>query len=81
MLGSLKQVMDALDIETFFICHSEQEGRNLMLMLLKSMGFKDVDIVFAQFAGPGVRVRGRAYVHRPADEYGWLSVDGGLEGK
>ncbi len=81
MLGSLKQVMDALDIETFFICHSEQEGRKLMLMLLKSMGFEDVDIVFAQFAGPGVRVRGRAYVHRPADEYGWLSADGRLEGK
>lgn len=81
MLRSLKQVADALDIETFFICQSEQEGRNLMLMLLKGMGFKDVDIVFAQYAGPGARIRGRAYVHRPADEYGWLSGDGGLEGR
>lgn len=81
MLRSLKQVIDALDIETFFLCQSEQEGRNLMLTMLKEMGFKDVDIVFAQYAGPGTRVRGRAYVHRPADEYGWLSGDAGLEGK
>jgi hypothetical protein len=64
--------MDALDIETFFLCRTEQEGRNLMRDLLKSMGFKDIDIVFAEHAGSGARVRGRAYVHRPADQYGWL---------
>ncbi|MEN6412777.1 MAG: hypothetical protein ABFC84_08425 [Veillonellales bacterium] len=81
MLRSLNQVMDALDIETFFICQSEQEGKNLMLSLLTNMGFKDIDIVFAQYAGPGARIRGRAYVHRPADQYRWLFADTGKEGE
>lgn len=73
-MDALKQVTDAIDIETFFSCANEQEGRNLMLDMLKSMGFKDVDIVFAQHAGLGARVRGRAYVHRPADHYAWLDT-------
>jgi hypothetical protein len=68
----LEQVMDALDVETFFVCASEQEGRALMLSLLKSWGLKDAGVVFAQHEGPGVRVRGRAYVYRPADKYLWL---------
>ncbi len=70
-----EQIMDALDVETFFVCASEEEGRNLMLGLLKAWGFTDVDVVFAQFEGPGVRVRGRAYVYRPADKYRWLLKD------
>lgn len=71
-MKALQQVVDALDIETFFLCKTEQEGRNLMLDLLKTIGFKDVDVVFAEQIGPGARVRGRAYVHRPADKYGWM---------
>ncbi len=67
-----EQIMDALDVETFFVCASEEEGRNLMLNLLKAWGFTDVGVVFAQYEGPGVRVRGRAYVYRPADKYRWL---------
>lgn len=66
------QVMDALDVETFFVCDNEQQGRSLMLRLLKEWGLQDVDVVFAQHEGPGVRVRGRAYIHRPADRYRWL---------
>jgi hypothetical protein len=72
----LGQVMDALDVETFFVCASEAEGRTYMLALLKQWGFKDVDIVFAQYEGPGARVRGRAYVYRPADKYQWLLGEG-----
>lgn len=71
-MNALYQVADALDVETYFLCQTEQEGRNLMLDFLKGIGFKDVDIVFAEHSGPGARVRGRAYVHRPADKYGWL---------
>lgn len=77
MAEPLGQVMDALDVETFFVCSSEGEGRTYMLALLKQWGFKDVDIVFAQHEGPGVRVRGRAYVYRPADKYQWLLGGGG----
>lgn len=72
MTEPLHKIMDALDVETFFVCDDEQQGRNLMLCLLKSWGFTDVDIVFAQHVGPGTRVRGRAYAYRPADKYGWL---------
>ena len=75
-MKAVERVMDALDVETFFVCDSEEEGRALMLSLLKQWGFTDVDVVFAEYAGPGARVRGRAYVHRPADRYAWLLRDG-----
>lgn len=71
----LDRVMDAMDVETFLVCSSEEEGRRLMLQFLKDIGFADVDIVFIQFQGPGVRVRARAYIHRPGDTYGWLKAD------
>lgn len=77
MRKSLDRIMDALDVETFFVCGSEEAGRKYMLSLLKEFGFKDVDIVFAQYEGPGVRVRGRAYVYRPADRYHWLRSEQG----
>ena len=72
MPNATDYIMDALDIETFFVCATEEEGRTLMLSLIKSWGFTDADVVFAQHEGPGVRVRGRAYVYRPADKYRWL---------
>lgn len=80
MPNALERVMDAIDVETFFVCHSEEAGRKYMLGLLKEFGFKDVDVVFAQYEGPGVRVRGRAYVYRPADRYHWLLREQGGEG-
>ncbi|OAT85233.1 hypothetical protein [Desulfotomaculum copahuensis] len=68
----MDNIMDALDLETFLVCGSEEEGRRLTLQMVKELGFKDADIVFIQFQGPGVRVRARAYVHRSGDVYGWL---------
>jgi hypothetical protein len=75
MIQPLEQVMDALDVETFFVCDNEQQGRSLMLELLKQWGLTDVDVVFAQHLGPGIRIRGRAYIHRPADKYSWIIPD------
>ncbi len=72
MPGILDLIMDAVDIETFVVCRSEEDGRKLVVQLIKDWGFTDVDIVFCQFQGPGARVRGRAYVHRSGDVYGWL---------
>lgn len=72
MAGPMDRIMDGLDIETFLICGSEEEGRRLAIQLVTEWGFQDVDIVFVQFQGPGVRVRVRAYVHRSGDVYGWL---------
>lgn len=76
MANVMDKIMDGLDIETFLICGSEEEGRQLAVQLVKEWGFKDVDIVFIQFQGPGVRVRVRAYVHRSGDVYGWLKPGG-----
>ena len=68
----LDRIMDGLDLETFIVCSSDEEGRKLMIQLMKDWGFNDVDIVFSQFQGPGSRIRARAYVHRSGDVYGWL---------
>ncbi len=66
------RILDAIDIETFFVCRDEEEGRALTLELLGKFGLKDVDIVFIQHEGPGARVRARGYIHRAGDHYGWL---------
>jgi hypothetical protein len=75
---SLKErILDALDVETFIVCQSEEEGKGIMLAVLEEIGFKDIDIVFTQFAGMGVRIRARAYLYRPGDQYRWLDGAGG----
>lgn len=65
-------VLDALDIETFLICENETEGKDMVYNFFEELGFKDVDIVFIQHEGPGVRVRARGYIYRPGDKYNWL---------
>ena len=71
----LRKVMDAVDIETFFVCGSEEEGKELALSLLERFGLKDTDIVFIEHAGPGARVRARGYVYRAGDKYSWLESE------
>ena len=71
----LDNILDALDVETFFVCTSEVEGKNLALTLMKNLGFKDVDLVFIKFQGSGARVRIRAYINKPGDNYPWLNFD------
>ena len=68
----LETVMDALDVETFLVCKDEEDGKSLALLLMKNLGFDDVDLVFIEHIGPGARVRARAYLHRSGDKYGWL---------
>ncbi|HHX51626.1 MAG TPA: hypothetical protein GX711_09320 [Clostridia bacterium] len=70
----LDRVMDALDLETFFVCRDEEEGKELARRLMGKLGFQDTDIVFVEHLGPGARVRARAYVHRSGDHYRWLEV-------
>jgi len=76
MANALDHVLDALDIETFFVCGSEDEGKRLALAMMAELGFKDVDLVFIRFQGSGVRVRVRAYINRPGDKYPWLDFVG-----
>ncbi len=71
-MDPLDQIMDALDIETFFVCKDEAEGRRLAVGLMEKLKFASYDIVFIKYQGPGARVRIRAYVHKPGDNYSWL---------
>ena len=68
-------ILDALDIETFLVCASEEEGKHIALTMMKDLGFDDVDIVFIKFQGVGVRVRARATINRPGDNYPWLELE------
>lgn len=70
-------VIDAMDIETFLACSSEEEAREMSVQLFKQLGFSDVDLVYVRFAGPGARVRVRAYLYRPGSSYAWLEPKGG----
>lgn len=72
-----KHVIDALDVETTLLAQSEQEARDLGIEMMKSFGFKDVDVVFVEHNGFAARIRLRAYVYRPGDRYDW--IDGGDE--
>lgn len=75
MTRALDHVLDALDIETFLVCSSAEEGRRLAEQLMAELNLPKGDIVFLEYAGPGVRVRLRAYLHRPGDAYLWLAGD------
>lgn len=72
MTRALDHVLDALDIETFLVCSSSEEGRRLAEQLMAELNLPNGDIVFLEHNGPGVRVRLRAYLHRPGDAYRWL---------
>lgn len=73
--NALSKVVDALDIETYLLCSDAQQGHTLALQLGKEMNLGDVDVMFEEFDGYGVRVRLRKYVHRPAQKYQWLESE------
>jgi hypothetical protein len=70
--SALHRVLDAVDVETYLVCASAQEGRELARLLGRELNLGDVDVMFEEFDGFGVRVRLRAMVHRPAARYAWL---------
>ncbi len=75
-MKAIDAVMDGLDIETYLVCGSEREGKDLALRLGHELGLGEVDIMFCEFDGYGVRVRLRKYIHRPGDPYHWLMGPG-----
>jgi hypothetical protein len=78
--SALSRVIDAIDIETYLVCPSAQEGHELARRLGRELNLGDVDVMFEEFDGYGIRVRLRAMIHRPAARYAWLAEDSG-EGK
>ncbi len=72
----ISRVVDAIDVETYLVCSSKEEGSRLGVQLLKNLGFTDVDAVFVGYANGGARLRLRAYVNRPGADYAWLKARG-----
>ena len=72
MTNARDHIVDALDIESFLLCESEQEAKDLVAQLMKSMGLERHVIVSLDFNGPGAHFRARAYMNKPGDNYTWL---------
>lgn len=66
-------IVDALDIESFVLCESEAEARELVGKLMESLGLSRFVIVSLNFNGPGAHFRVRAYLNKPGDNYTWLT--------
>jgi hypothetical protein len=71
---ALDAVLDGVDIETYLVCGSEREGKDLALRLGHELNLGEVDIMYQEFDGYGMRVRLRRYVHRPGEKYRWLDA-------
>ena len=65
-------IVDALDIESFVLCESEPEAKELVGKLMQSLGLGRFVIVSLDFNGPGAHFRARAYMNKPGDTYTWL---------
>jgi hypothetical protein len=65
-------IVDALDIESFVLCESEKEAKELISRLMESLGLGRFVTVSLDFNGPGAHFRVRAYMNKPGDNYTWL---------
>lgn len=72
MNNAVSHVIDTIDIETYLICKDAAEGKKLALQLGHEMNLGEVDVMYNEFDGYGVRVRIRKYVYKPGDNYLWL---------
>ncbi|MCX7919065.1 MAG: hypothetical protein N3A72_05545 [bacterium] len=69
------KILDAIDIETFFICQDELEAKQLVQELLKELNLEHGDIVSLEHNGLGAQVRIRVYIHHPGLKYAWLEKE------
>lgn len=76
MTRALDRVVDAIDIETFLYCQSEDEAKSLAENLARELNLPHGDIVFLEFKAWGARVRIRSYIHHPGDHYRWMEKEG-----
>ena len=72
MTTARELIVDALDIESFLLCESEAEAKDLIAKLMQSLGLARHVIVSLDFNGPGAHFRVRAYMNKPGDNYTWL---------
>lgn len=74
-MKAIDKVLDAIDIETYLVCKDSNEGKKLALQLGQELNLGEVDIMFSEFDGYGVRVRLRKYIYKPGDNYLYLNSD------
>ncbi len=72
MSTALEHIMDAIDIETYIVCKDANEGKKYALQLGQEMNLGEVDVMFQEFDGYGVRVRLRKYIYKPGNTYKYL---------
>lgn len=75
MTTALEQVMDAIDIETYIVCRDENEGKKFALQLGQEMNLGEIDIMYQEFDGYGIRVRLRKYIYKPGNMYKYLNQE------
>lgn len=75
MSTALEHIMDAIDIETYIVCKDANEGKKYALQLGQEMNLGEVDVMFQEFDGYGVRVRLRKYVYKPGNMYKYLNQE------
>jgi len=75
MTKALDRVVDAVDIETFLYCKTEEEAKQLAEALALELNLPHGDIVFLEHKAWGARVRIRSYIHHPGDQYRWLQTE------
>jgi hypothetical protein len=72
MTNARDSIVDALDVESFVLCESEKDAKDLVGQLMQSLGLSRFVIVSLDFNGPGAHFRARAYMNKPGDSYSWL---------
>lgn len=72
MRNARELLVDALDIESFVLCKSEKEARELIGELMRSFDITRYVVVSLDFNGPGAHFRVRAYINKPGESYTWL---------
>ena len=68
----MSRVMDGIDIETYLTCQNEEEGKFMARKLGQELNLGEIDVMFSEFDGFGVRLRLRKYIVKPGDKYKWM---------
>lgn len=70
--SAMSRIIDGLDIETYLSCQNEEEGKYFARKLGQELNLGEIDVMYSEFDGFGVRVRLRKYIVKPGDKYEWI---------
>jgi hypothetical protein len=80
-MKAMDSIMDAIDVETYIVCSNPNDGKKIALQLGIEMNLGEIDIMYEEFDGYGMRVRLRKYVYKPGNSYPWLMNQSNNENK